>query len=1104
MHKVLTYVTLIAILALPVTAEIDAEKLVELTDFKGGVVMLLEPENIAPVATLKKLVPNSMIHVCVKNQDQVDAHRKYLYKAGLADTVTVSTWDGKGLPVVSDFVNVLAADAKTSVARSEIVRALAPLGKAVIGTDVVTKPRPAEMDEWPQYLYDAAGTSVSKDTLLRPPLFHSQWTGGPRWSRHHDVMSSVSACVSGDSKVFYIFDEGNTFSPLLPSSWKLIARDAFNGTILWKRDIDTWIPNMLGLKSGPSNIPRRLVVNGKRIYVTLGVGAPVSVLDTTTGATVKVLSGTKDTEEIVYDRGKLYLVADHLEAKPELAAPPRYSSRNWIQREKEIICYDLDSDKIDWRKTQNWVAPLSLVLHRSKLYFFDGKRVIALDKTTADQLWTSEEMEVPKVMVTEYAPKLIVQGGMVLFSGSGAGKRGELTGISTEDGRTAWKAPNPASGYKSPEDLFVIDGKAWAGDVTNHRWSNNESDATGEFTGVNVASGNVDESFPHVEAYWFHHRCHPGKATENYIILNRSGTEFVNPRTGEWTLHHWTRGACLYGVMPANGMLYSPQHPCACYIGAKTYGFTVLSPKNDQHPTTRETPDAQRLTTVKKQPLAKVPVAKKNEWPTYRGNVKRSGALAGIAPPTHQEWSLELGGELSPPVIAENKVFVSQKDRNALVAVNAATGKVAWEFLPGGKIDSPPAIYKKRVYCGSADGFIYCLDVNDGSLIWKYQGAPTPTKHMWFEKIEATHPVHGNVLVMNDKVYTLAGRNMYTDGGLRFLILDAATGRKLSENAMDDRMPGTDDQMQMHHEFLNMPMALTDLLSTNGKKIFMRYQQFDMNGKRIKLDFTRKLYGTNKADINESAKGALTDQTGEDAHLFAGTGFLDDSWWHRTYWVYGKNYASGWPGYYVAGKGGAPAGRMITFNDDNIFTWGRIRRYFKWSKVYEYRLYAQDYDYNETWEARIPILARSMLLSDKTLFILGPDELARQEQVNKGITTPEMQKTVQKQHEAFMGKHGSKLIVVDIAGGSIRAGAEMDSVPVFDGMAGAYGKIYVAMADGTLRCLGASGDKLQMLPTEAISAYNADSEVPKQAPKKKAAPKKKPGANKRPGNKKKA
>jgi len=375
---------------------------------------------------------------------------------------------------------------------------------------------------------------------------------------------------------------------------------------------------------------------------------------------------------------------------------------------------------------------------------------------------------------------------------------------------------------------------------------------------------------------------------------------------------------------------------------------------------------------------------------------------------------------------------------------------------------------------------------------------------MWFEKIEATHPVHGNVLVMNDKVYTLAGRNMYTDGGLRFLILDAATGRKLSENAMDDRMPGTDDQMQMHHEFLNMPMALTDLLSTNGKKIFMRYQQFDMNGKRIKLDFTRKLYGTNKADINESAKGALTDQTGEDAHLFAGTGFLDDSWWHRTYWVYGKNYASGWPGYYVAGKGGAPAGRMITFNDDSIFTWGRIRRYFKWSKVYEYRLYAQDYDYNETWEARIPILARSMLLSDKTLFILGPDELARQEQVNKGITTPEMQKTVQKQHEAFMGKHGSKLIVVDIAGGSIRAGAEMDSVPVFDGMAGAYGKIYVAMADGTLRCLGASGDKLQRLPTEAISAYNADSEIPKQAPKKKAAPKKKPAAKNKPGNKKKA
>jgi hypothetical protein len=348
---------------------------------------------------------------------------------------------------------------------------------------------------------------------------------------------------------------------------------------------------------------------------------------------------------------------------------------------------------------------------------------------------------------------------------------------------------------------------------------------------------------------------------------------------------------------------------------------------------------------------------------------------------------------------------------------------------------------------------------------------------MWLERIEATHPVHGNVLVMNDRVYTLAGRNMFTDGGLRFLILDAASGKKISENAMNDRMPGSDEPMQMYHEFLNMPMALTDLLSTNGKKIFMRYQQFDLDGNRIKLDYTRKLYGTNREDVTTSAEPAMNDQKGEDAHLFAGTGFLDDSWWHRTYWIFGKHHASGWPGYYVAGKGGAPAGRMITFDDQHIFTWGRLVKYFRWSKTYEYYLHAQDYDYNEVWGSRLPTLARSMLLSDDKLYILGPRELERQEQANRLITTEAMQETMRKQQDAIDGKLGSELLVVDAKSGAILGGAKMDSVPVFDGMAGAYGNVYVSMVDGTLQCLGNSGESLAVIPEGTIAQYNADTAI---------------------------
>ena len=133
--------------------------------------------------------------------------------------------------------------------------------------------------------------------------------------------------------------------------------------------------------------------------------------------------------------------------------------------------------------------------------------------------------------------------------------------------------------------------------------------------------------------------------------------------------------------------------------------------------------------------------------------------------------------------------------------------------------------------------------------------------------MEATHPVHGNVLIMNDRLYTVAGRSMFTDGGIRFLILDALTGRKIRELVMDDKVPGTDEPLQMRHEILNMPMALSDLLSSNGKKIFMRYQPFDLEGNRLDLMFDGKRYGyepdTYGPDVKRFMRNSAARRSGE-------------------------------------------------------------------------------------------------------------------------------------------------------------------------------------------------------------------------------------------------
>ena len=80
-------------------------------------------------------------------------------------------------------------------------------------------------------------------------------------------MSSVVAVVSAGGRVFYILDEGSAVSALLAPKWTLVARDGFNGTILWKRAIGKWHTSRWPLKSGPAQLPRRLVAMGDRVYV---------------------------------------------------------------------------------------------------------------------------------------------------------------------------------------------------------------------------------------------------------------------------------------------------------------------------------------------------------------------------------------------------------------------------------------------------------------------------------------------------------------------------------------------------------------------------------------------------------------------------------------------------------------------------------------------------------------------------------------------------------------------------------------------------------------------------------------------------------------------
>lgn len=908
----------------------EARTILDQSGIKGGFVVHVGCGD-AELTTALHASESYQVQGLDRDATAIQKARESISAKGVYGPVAVEHWDGGSLPYIENLVNLLVIEDASEVPADEIERVLTPNGVAMVrdgsGWKRTVKPRPAEMGDWTHYYHDSRGNAVSPDKFVAPPS-RMQWLGNPRWSRHHDRMSSLSGMVSCAGRLYYILDEGSRISILLPPKWTLIARDAFNGVILWKKPIGKWNTYLWPLKSGPTQLTRRLVAEGENTYVTMAIDAPISCFNGATGELVREYPETRGAEEFIMRDGVIYALVNPNAWQLTEFAPAQQSDQkrveteyNWDRQPRTLIAVEAASGKVLWKKEQQTVAPITLATEGSRLLYHDGQKIIALNAGTGQQEWATEPAATRKLFEFNYSPRLVLHDDVALY----AGGDGEMKGYDVKTGKELWKAPHEKSGYRSPEDLMVAGGLVWNAGTT----SGNQD---GEFKGRDIHTGEVKKSFlPDVPAgtYWFHHRCYIAKATDNFLMTSRTGIEYVDIENQHWDLNHWVRGACLYGVLPANGLTYAGPHNCACYPEAKLFGINAMAPAA-RYPLPKNLPEEKRLL---KGPAYDQPIeesdASDNDWPTYRHDNARSGYTAqSLKKDLNLAWEVKLAGRLSPMTIANGKVFISQIDAHTVHALSAKDGTTAWKFIAGARVDSPPSFWKGRVFFGCADGCVYALRATDGALIWRFHAAPAEMRHFAFEQLESVWPVPGSVLVENDLVSFVSGRSCFLDGGLRFFRLDARTGTKKVEVNYDDRDPETGNDLQTRHKTLQMPVALNDVLSSDGKYTYLRSQKILPDGERFEI-------GPVSGDAAEQG-GA---QTGEGAHIFAPMGFLDDSWFHRSYWVYGRNFAGGHNGYYQAGKY-APFGRILVFDDKNVYSYGREAKYLKWTTTMEHSVFA--------------------------------------------------------------------------------------------------------------------------------------------------------------------
>jgi len=124
----------------------------------------------------------------------------------------------------------------------------------------------------------------------------------------------------------------------------------------------------------------------------------------------------------------------------------------------------------------------------------------------------------------------------------------------------------------------------------------------------------------------------------------------------------------------------------------------------------------------------------------------------------------------SSPAIANGVLYVGSADKY-VYALDVATGKTIWTFKTKGQVKSSPAVVNGVVYIGSLDSTMYALDATTGAPIWTYKTGGE---------------VHSSPAVANGVVYFGSyDHNIYA--------LDAATGKVIwtfkTNNEIDAASP---------------------------------------------------------------------------------------------------------------------------------------------------------------------------------------------------------------------------------------------------------------------------------------------------------------------------
>jgi len=126
--------------------------------------------------------------------------------------------------------------------------------------------------------------------------------------------------------------------------------------------------------------------------------------------------------------------------------------------------------------------------------------------------------------------------------------------------------------------------------------------------------------------------------------------------------------------------------------------------------------------------------------------------------------------------VAGGSLYFGSSNSNKVTCLDANDGTEIWKFYTDGPVRFAPTVYSGKVYFGSDDGYVYCLNGANGSLVWSKRATSSDELMFANGRMVSVCPVRTAVLVDNDVAYWGAGLFTGAQTGLsRYLCAYNAT-----------------------------------------------------------------------------------------------------------------------------------------------------------------------------------------------------------------------------------------------------------------------------------------------------------------------------------------